>query len=101
MSKATIPSAAKIKQIIREQQALEMERLRQESLLLHTTRAGKLLLKHKPFIVVACDEPYYLDVYRTIRKHEKAKSRWMDEDERCFQEAVSWWCDDGEWREAK
>jgi len=31
-------------------------------------RAGKLLLKGKAFIVVAIDEPYYLSVYKKIRR---------------------------------
>lgn len=50
------------------------------------SRAGKLLRKGKPFIVVANDEPYFTAVYATIRTHEKLTGRWNDEDERCFAE---------------
>jgi hypothetical protein len=53
------------------------------------TRAGKLLRKQKPFIVIAHDEPYYLDVYATIREHEQAKGTWTEECERQYQEAVA------------
>ena len=54
-------------------------------------RAGKLLLKGKPFIIVACDEPYYLDVYRTIRKHEKERGTWTQDCELQFQASVAQW----------
>jgi hypothetical protein len=53
------------------------------------TRAGKLLWKKKPFIVIANDEPYYLDVYATIREHEQNKGTWTEECERQYQEAVA------------
>ncbi len=59
--------------------------------LLDSGRAGKLLKKGKPFIVVAHDEPYYLDVYRLIRWHERQKDRWTVEDESAFQIAMSYW----------
>lgn len=49
-------------------------------------RAGKLLLKGKPFIVIANDEPYFTTVYLIIRESEKAKGTWTEECERCFQE---------------
>ena len=52
-----------------------------------------LLKKGKPFIVVACDEPYFLDTYRTIRRDEKRKGRWTDADERYFTDAVDAWKD--------
>ena len=50
-------------------------------------RAGKLLKKGKPFVVVACDEPYYLDVYRLIRRHEKEKGDWTNYDEENYLKA--------------
>ncbi len=52
-------------------------------------RAGGLILKNKPFVVVACDEPYYLDVYRLIRQHERAKGTWDEFDEEQFMSAVN------------
>jgi hypothetical protein len=54
-------------------------------------RAGKLLKKGKPFIVVAEDEPYYMDVYRTIRSNENTKGRWTDEDEQQFEASRVRW----------
>jgi len=50
-------------------------------------RAVKLLSRHKPFVVVACDEPYYMQVYSLIREHEMKIGRWSDEDERIYQDA--------------
>ena len=47
-------------------------------------RAGKLLKKGKPFIVVANDESYFTSVYLVIRESEKAKGTWTEECERCF-----------------
>ena len=76
------------------------ELLHREILLL-SSRAGKLLLKGKPFIVIAVDEPYYMDVYRTIRKHEQEKARWSDEDESKFREALDFWADCRVWREGE
>lgn len=61
--------------------------------LLETTRAGKLLLKEKPFIVVAIDEPYFPQVYRLIRKHEKRKGTWTENCEKCFQDWMNQWFD--------
>jgi hypothetical protein len=69
----------------------EGEKLSRYSWLLENTRAGKLLLKNKPFIVVAIDEPYYPEVYKLIRKNEKGKGRWTVEDEREFQQAIQAW----------
>ena len=51
-------------------------------------RVGKLLLKGKRFIVVACDESYFADVYQTIREAEKKKGRWTPECEWVFQEVT-------------
>ena len=52
-------------------------------------RAGKLLKKGKPFVVVACDEPYYHTVYRLIREREKAVGRWTKEDEAIYEAALA------------
>lgn len=50
-------------------------------------RAVKLMRKRKNFLVVAEDEPYFMQVYRLIRKHERANGTWSDEDERIYQSA--------------
>lgn len=50
-------------------------------------RAVKLLSRHKPFLVVANDEPYYMQVYAMIRDHEKQIGRWSEIDERNYQAA--------------
>jgi len=47
-------------------------------------RAMKLLRKRKNFLVIAEDEPYFLDVYREIRKHEKESGRWTEDDEKYY-----------------
>jgi hypothetical protein len=49
-------------------------------------RAGKLLKKGKYFLVVAHDEPYFLQVYDMIREHEIAKGRWSEEDQQIYEE---------------
>jgi hypothetical protein len=54
-------------------------------------RAMKLLLKAKNFIVIACDEPYFLDVYRIIRQHEMAKNTWSTQDENIYNQALERW----------
>ncbi len=54
-------------------------------------RALKLMQKRKNFIVIACDEPYYLRGYRMIRRHEKAAGRWSPEDEEIYQAAIKLW----------
>lgn len=48
-------------------------------------RAMKLIRKHKNFVVVAEDEPYFLKVYSLIRSHEKEINRWTTEDENRYQ----------------
>ena len=50
-------------------------------------RAVKLMRKRKNFVVVADDEPYFMQVYRLIRKNEKANGTWSDDDERIYQSA--------------
>ena len=69
----------------------ENRRLNKLELMLKTTRAGKLLLKKKPFIVVADDEPYYMDVYKMIRKHESTKGTWTEHCEVTFRLALEKW----------
>lgn len=44
-------------------------------------RAIKLLRKRKNFIVIAEDEPYFLQAYNLIRAHEASKNTWTQEDE--------------------
>jgi hypothetical protein len=48
-------------------------------------RAWKLMRKHKEFIVVAYDEPYFMQVYKLIRDAELAKGTWTDVDEYNYQ----------------
>ena len=50
-------------------------------------RAVKLMRKRKNFLVVAEDEPYFMQVYRLIRKNEKANDTWSGEDEHIYQSA--------------
>ena len=47
-------------------------------------RAIKLMRKRKNFVVVACDEPYFLAVYDMIRTHEITKGTWTKADESCY-----------------
>jgi len=54
-------------------------------------RAGKLLKKHKFFLVVANDEPYFSHVYDLIRKHERHHGRWSEGDERMYCEQIAKW----------
>jgi len=58
------------------QKDAEIERLREAH-----PRAFKLMKKEKFFLVVAIDEPYFINVYDTIRAHEKAKGTWTKKDE--------------------
>jgi 16S rRNA G966 N2-methylase RsmD len=53
------------------------------------SRAMKLLKKRKKFIVIAFDEPYFIEAYSLISEYEKSKGTWTDEDERIYQESVS------------
>lgn|SRR5574341_1082143 len=50
-------------------------------------RAVKMLRKQKPFVVVACDEPYFMKVYSLIRENEIKNGRWSEEDEHIYQAA--------------
>lgn len=47
-------------------------------------RAIELLRKQKNFIVIAEDEPYFMQAYATIRSQEKITGRWSDDDERVY-----------------
>lgn len=44
-------------------------------------RAMKLIGKKKNFVVVAEDEEYFIFVYALIRRNEKERGTWSDEDE--------------------
>ena len=55
---------------------------------LFDTRAGKLLLEGKPFLVVKLDEEYAPHVYRSIRNYEKANHTWTEQDEDEFQRYI-------------
>lgn len=50
-------------------------------------RAVKLLRKRKQFVVVACDEPYFMKVYSLIRVYEMHKGSWSEVDERVYRDA--------------
>lgn len=89
--KMTKKDSEKLKEYLREENKKMMERLFEAEHLLDTTRAGKLLKKGKPFIVVAIDEPYYAQVYRLIRQHEAKKGTWTQDCETAFQKAMSTW----------
>ena len=49
--------------------------------------AGKLLRKGKFFLCVAEDEPYFLDVFRMIRKREQEIGCWTEEDDKTYHAA--------------
>ena len=51
-------------------------------------RAMKLIEKQKPFLVVACDEPYYQYVYAGIRQHEIEIGRWTQGDELIYRSEI-------------
>ena len=65
----------------------EIKRLKKEIEQLRAThpRAFKLMSKKKYFIVIANDEPYFLDAYSMIRKEERSKDTWTEEDEIAYQ----------------
>ena len=44
-------------------------------------RAVKLLRKKKEFLVVAFDEPYFMQVYNMIRSQERINGTWSELDE--------------------
>lgn len=49
-------------------------------------RAIKLMMKGKPLIVVANDEPYFEQVYSLIRENELKKGKWNRQDEDAYRE---------------
>ena len=51
-------------------------------------RAAKLMIKRKPFIVVAHDEPYFLEIYTKIKLEELLRGTWTKEDEKIYQDYV-------------
>lgn len=51
-------------------------------------RLNKVLASGKMFLIVTETEPYYLDVYRMIRKQEKKQRTWTEGDEEAFVEAL-------------
>lgn len=51
-------------------------------------RAFKLIMKEKPFVVVAIDEPYFKTVYELIRSEEMKKGTWRYEDEKSFEKGL-------------
>lgn len=51
-------------------------------------RAVKLLRKKKNFVVIATDEPYYMQTYSWIRREEQRKGTWSDQDELCYRRAA-------------
>jgi hypothetical protein len=72
-------------------QAEKAKRLNMEIAAAFHPRAWKLIQKCKPFVVVAEDEYYYLDVYQMIRHAEMLMDRWTPEDQRLYVEAVDRW----------
>jgi hypothetical protein len=54
-------------------------------------RAAKLMKKRKNFLVVACDEPYFPQVYKIIRSREIEIGRWTKEDEEKYSSAMDAW----------
>lgn len=52
-------------------------------------RAMKLIDKQKNFLVVACDESYYRQVYDLIRDNEMLKGTWTIEDENHYVDAFT------------
>ena len=72
-------------------QIAELESLVSSFVTLLDCRAGKLLLKGKRFVVVAVDEPYFMEVYAKIREQERKKGTWTIEDEDEYNKAKKEW----------
>lgn len=70
-------------------QAMNTEEL--EAVLDRHPRAAKLMLKGKPFIVIAEDEPYFLFAYGLIRDNERKAGRWDNDDENAYLDAAERW----------
>lgn len=58
-----------------------------------TTLAGRLLAKGANFICIEADEPYFLEVYRTVRQNAKRRGTWTDACEKRWLEQVGFWAD--------
>lgn len=56
-----------------------------EKLAEETPRAFKLMERGQNFLVVADDEPYFMEVYFQIRKQEIIEGHWTVEDERAYE----------------
>lgn len=91
MTTATTTISKEEKELIKRIHKERDEKLIKYENILETTRAGKLLLKDKPFVIVAIDEPYFPQVYRLIRSHELKKKRWSKYDEQCFAKLMTDW----------
>jgi hypothetical protein len=52
-------------------------------------RAVILMENRKNFLVVAEDEPYFLQVYSLIRSHELVKGTWTEDDEMRYQAVLA------------
>lgn len=50
-------------------------------------RVLNLLRKREPFLVIGEHEPYYLEMYATIREYEKRDGTWSFQDEMSYQVA--------------
>ena len=50
-------------------------------------RAAKLMRKRKNFIVIACDESYFMEAYDLIRDFEMQKGTWTIEDQWHYDDA--------------
>lgn len=84
----TIDDLVNHERLLQEAEA-EQERLKR-TLEFHP-RAAKLMGKKKNFLVVADDEPYFMEVYNKIREEEQRKGRWTDEDEYNYDVATGRW----------
>jgi hypothetical protein len=52
------------------------------------TRAGNLLAKGAFFVVVRDDEPYFGQVYSTIREQERLQGTWTADDEQQYRDKL-------------
>ena len=80
-----------LKNHVRRKQLDEQMELEKCRILIKSTRAGKLLEKQKRFVVVAVDEPYFMNVYKMIRRNEMHKCTWTDQCEKDFRAAFGEW----------
>ena len=52
-------------------------------------RAGRALLRGEFFLMVKEKEPYFINVYREIRRHEQVAGTWTDSDEEAYLKATT------------